>query len=232
MPWLVSAVRFARRLPGAERMRRVYSELFPERVFTNIYRENLWGDADSRSGGGSNLEGTTAIRRELPGLIRSLGVSSMLDVPCGDFFWMSTLDLKVASYVGGDIVSDVIAANNARFASPVRSFVRLDAANDPLPRADLVLCRDLLIHLSLRQVRAVLSNLRRSGATWLAASTYSDAVVNEDVLTGGYRPVNLQLAPFLFPEPHVRFSEDGWPGRKDPSNKYLAVWRMSELPQL
>lgn len=232
MPWLVGVVRTVRRAPGATRLRRMYSELFSARVFTNIYRENMWGDADSRSGGGSNLEGTIEIRRELPGIVKSLAVRSMVDVPCGDFFWMSQLDLGLESYVGGDIVPELVAANTERFGGPARSFRRIDAARDQLPRADLVLCRDLLIHLSLRKVRGVLSNIRRSGATWLAASTYADAPVNEEILTGGYRPVNLQTAPFMFPAPRIIFQEGGDPNIRVPSNKYLGVWRISDLPHI
>jgi hypothetical protein len=228
MPWLVSAVRLARRAPGATQLRRIYSELFSDRVFTNIYRENMWGDGDSRSGGGSNLQGTRVIRAELPGLITSLGISTMLDVPCGDFFWMSKLDLGLHAYTGGDIVPDLIAANTSRFGSPTRSFITLDASRDEVPCVDLVLCRDLLIHLSLRKISAVLANLKRSGSTWLAASTYADAPVNDDILTGQYRPVNLQAAPFSFPAPHAIFQEDGVPGNAN--TKYLGVWRMSDLP--
>ena len=35
-------------------------------VFSRIYRTNKWGDAESRSGGGSSLEATRVLRERLP----------------------------------------------------------------------------------------------------------------------------------------------------------------------
>jgi hypothetical protein len=43
----------------------------------------------------------------------------------------------------------------------------LDLVRDPLPRADAVLCRDCLIHLSLEEGRRAPENIRRSGAAYL-----------------------------------------------------------------
>ena len=60
----------------------------PEQVFAEFYRDNKWGDAESVSGAGSNLAQTEEVRRVLPGLLAELGCRSMLDVPCGDFYWM------------------------------------------------------------------------------------------------------------------------------------------------
>jgi hypothetical protein len=61
-----------------------------ERLFTNIYRSNHWGGADSVSGGGSDLEQTSALRAALPGVLQRLGVRTLLDAPCGDFHWMGS----------------------------------------------------------------------------------------------------------------------------------------------
>ncbi len=79
----------------------------PEQVFAEFYRDNKWGDAESVSGAGSNLTQTAEVRRVLPGLLAELGCRSMLDVPCGDFYWMRLVPLDV-DYTGGDIVSDIV----------------------------------------------------------------------------------------------------------------------------
>src|SRR4051794_37916315 len=52
--------------------------------FTRDYREN--------SGVGSDLEATRAVSVALPGLVESLSVRRMLDIPCGDFLWMRHVD--------------------------------------------------------------------------------------------------------------------------------------------
>lgn len=214
VPFLVQAVRAVRRL---------YADVFAQRVFTTIYRENQWDDADSRSGSGSTLVATARLRVALPDILREHGIRTMLDVPCGDFHWMRTVELGRVEYTGADIVPDVIAANAARWAQPGRRFVVLDASRDPIPRADLILCRDLFIHLSSARIHRVLEAFRASGATWLAASTYTNCPTNQDVRTGSYRAVNMQAAPFHFPAPTLLLPEDDLTGH---TAKSLGLWRL------
>ena len=57
-------------------------------TFVRIYRENYWGNSDSRSGAGSDLTQTAEIRERLPELIEKFSVNSILDIPCGDWHWM------------------------------------------------------------------------------------------------------------------------------------------------
>jgi hypothetical protein len=226
IPMLVTMIRAMRRFPGAAQLRHVYAELFSQRVFANIYRENMWSDAESRSGGGSNLHATAPLRVALPPLLQTLNVRTLLDVPCGDFRWMSTVALDGVTYIGADIVPDLIAANQAQWGAPGRTFLTLDAARDGLPRADLILCRDLLIHLSFARICRVLANLHRSAATWLAVSTYPGTKVNSDARTGWHRPVNLQAAPFHFPPPDHLIRDEPHPTQGD---KHLGVWRLDAL---
>ena len=80
-------------------------------VFQKIYREQGWLSSESVSGWGSELRNTEQIIRELPGFLRRFGITSMLDVPCGDFNWMRFVDLDGIDYIGADIVPDLIAAN-------------------------------------------------------------------------------------------------------------------------
>ena len=51
----------------------------PDQVFSSYYRSNKWGDGDSRSGKGSNLESTSELREKLPALVKELGIESFLD---------------------------------------------------------------------------------------------------------------------------------------------------------
>src|SRR6266511_4866403 len=63
-----------------------------EEIFTYIYRTNLWGSPESGSGVGSELAATEVLRAEIPRLIRLYEVGSLLDLPCGDFGWLSHAD--------------------------------------------------------------------------------------------------------------------------------------------
>ncbi|MFE7121789.1 hypothetical protein ACFU99_40805, partial [Streptomyces sp. NPDC057654] len=101
------------------------------------------GDGDtSRSGNGSNLTQTATLRSELPGLLARLGVRTLLDIPCGDFYWMSRLDLGTdthISYIGADRVPAVGDRNTPAFARPGPAFrLRHLTPSSPPPGAMVV----------------------------------------------------------------------------------------------
>lgn len=200
----------------------------PEQVFTEFYHDNKWGDAESVSGAGSNLAQTEEVRRVLPGLLAELGCGSMLDVPCGDFYWMRLVPLEV-DYTGGDIVADMVARNQAQYGNERRRFMHLDLLRGPLPTTDLIFCRDCLVHLSNTHINQALANIRASGATYLLTTTFPGHTVNDDIPTGSWRPINLQRPPYNFPKP-LRLIDERCP---DPAyaDKHLGLWRVADIPQ-
>ena len=110
---------------------------------------------ESASGRGSDLDNTETIRAALPALIREWGIRTMIDAPCGDFHWMSRLDLGLERYIGVDIVAELIELNRQKYRiEAVREFRVMDLVRDRLPAADLILCRDCLVHLSLPEACA------------------------------------------------------------------------------
>lgn len=192
-------------------------------VFSDIYQNNLWADPESVSGRGSTLARTEAIRRALPAVLASVGARSLLDAPCGDFNWMRRVDLGGIEYAGADVVPELIALNRQAHGGRGRTFFVADVTRDRLPRADVILCRDCLIHLSFRDINAALANFKRSGSGFLLATTHVAVAANEDVRSGGWRSVNLQLPPFNFPQPRQLIVEDAELG------KCLGLWRLEEL---
>lgn len=201
----------------------------PKHLFTRIFSGNKWGDSESLSGPGSNLVQTEAVRRVLPLLIQEMHCQSLLDVPCGDFFWMKRVAMDV-EYIGGDIVDELVRRNQAQYGNGRRRFVNLDLLHDHLPRVDLVLCRDCLVHFSYRDIRRALGNIKRSGSTYLLTTTFVGRERNEDIPTGAWRPLNLQLPPFAFPTP-TRLIDEECPsdGYQD---KHLGLWRTDAIPDL
>ena len=200
-----------------------------EAVFNEIFAKNTWMDPDSKSGEGSNLEQTRVIRVELPSLLRRHQVRSMLDAPCGDFFWMRHVDLPVNEYVGADIVNELVQRNQQEFGNAQRRFVKRDLIRDPLPTAELIFCRDCLVHLSFRDIRAALANFRRSAATWLLTTTFPGRTSNTDIPTGEWRPLNLQLAPFSFPAPVEMLNEECPQENGAWADKSLGLWRLDQV---
>src|ERR1700680_848239 len=155
-----------------------------EAIFTSIHQRNAWRGDESASGPGSSLEDTAVLRSELPRLLAELGCGSLLDAPCGDLCWLEQAALPVDSYCGIDIVEAVIGANRCRPGPRGRTFLCLDPCRAALREADVVLCRDGLVHLSFRDARAALANFRACGASWLLATTFPRHEEHQDALTG------------------------------------------------
>jgi hypothetical protein len=213
-----------------EARRQEFADLPLKERFARIFTSNLW-TADSPSGLGSELSATAGVRDQLPALLMALGAKSLLDLPCGDFGWLSTVPLDL-DYVGGDIVPALVEANTARYATAGsrRRFVTLDLTSDPLPRADVVLCRDCLVHLSFAHIAQAFANLRRSGSTWLLTTTFLEHDVNVDIESGDWRMLNLMHAPFNLPAPEMVVVEGCVESEGAYADKALGVWRISDLP--
>lgn len=195
-------------------------------IWQRSHAAGMFGDGESVSGPGSSLVQTQAIRKRLPDLLAKLGVASMLDAPCGDHHWLSLMRLGV-NYVGVDIVPDLIDRNRRAF--PEREFRVADIVTDQLPRADLIFCRDALVHYDHASVLAILQNFQRSGAQWLLTTTFPSYDENHDIGVGQWRPLNLEEAPFLLPAPDLLLVERCTEGDGRYRDKSLGLWRLAEL---
>jgi hypothetical protein len=200
------------------------------RVFASIHATRAWGDCESLSGPGSTRERAAAFLPDLLDLVRSLPVSTLLDAPCGDFHWAEPVADAVESYVGVDVVPALIASNRHRWRSPRRRFLCRDIVHQRLPTADLVLCRDGLVHLSEADIWLTLRNFQRTGATYFLTTTFVGERDNGDIATGGWRPINLQRAPFSFPDAVGMIDERCHHTGGAYADKRLALWRFSDLP--
>lgn len=200
-------------------------------VFRRIHEGRTWNyiSNESVSGEGSTLQQTATLAAALPGLLRGLGVTSLLDLPCGDFNWMQQVDLQGFKYIGADIVAALVEKNNAQFASADRHFAQLDLLTDPLPACDLIFCRDCLVHLSFSDVMAALRNIKQCGITFLATTHFPEEAENQDIVTGGWRPLNFYKAPFAFPAPVGEINENCTEMDGMFADKSLTVWRVADL---
>lgn len=200
-----------------------------EATFAKKFHRHQARHMDSLSGPGSDLAQTAAVRRRLPELLREFNCTSLLDLPCGDFYWMNTLELDV-DYVGGDIVAELIARNQRQFQGARRKFLRLDLQQDDLPASGLVLCRDCLVHFSNRDIVLALNNIKRSGSCYLLTTTFIDRDHNRDIVTGKWRPLNLQRPPFGLPAP-IEVIDEAHPQPRY-RDKRLGLWRIEDIPAL
>jgi hypothetical protein len=198
------------------------------RRFTEIYRKNLFRGSESISGPGSDLAQTEEIRRRLPTLFNRYGITSILDAACGDFFWMKHVCLDKITYIGVDIVAPIVALNTDRYGSGTVAFRLLDVTRQHVPRTDLIICRDLLVHLDYAHTKLALENFRTSGSTYLLTTTFPQHGNAE--LDTIWRPLNLQEEPFNFPPPLELINENCSEDGGQYLDKSLGLWRLQELP--
>src|SRR5262249_30365686 len=161
-------------------------------VFTEIYHNNTWNDPESVSGRGSTHARTAVIVTSLPPLLRELQARTLLDAACGDFNWMQHVALEDIKYVCVDIVDDLVERNRVLHAAIGTTFLNVDISKNRLPRADVILCRDCLIHLSFGRIKRTISNFKRSGAKYLLCTTHTTVLENFDCPDGGWRSLNLE----------------------------------------
>jgi SAM-dependent methyltransferase len=169
-------------------------------VFDRIYRVNYWGGTESLSGRGSGTEATKALTVDLLDLIAALDVTSVLDLGCGDGFWMPPLP----GYIGVDV--SAVALTSARARHPEREY-RLDDGT-PYPRRELVIARHVMQHLSLAEGTRLLNRVRESGAQWLLATTYLMGS-NRDIANGRVYWPDLRAQPFNLGDPVSLLEDEG-----------------------
>lgn len=200
-----------------------------EGVFTEIYEQNLWRGKDSVSGTGSDLNQTRNIVTLLPKIFRDFEINTMLDIPCGDFNWMNTVDLDGVDYLGADIVNNLVKENSDKYRTKGVQFRKLDLISSVLPKVDLIFCRDCLVHLSSNKVLQVLENICRSESDYFLTTTFTDREINEDIQTGDWRVLNLEREPFSLPPPLTVFNEGCTEYGGAYPDKSLALWRISDI---
>lgn len=192
-------------------------------VFSDIYSNNSWKSAESRSGPGSHLSRTEDIRRGLLNIISTYNVTSVIDCPCGDLNWISPIIDRIPNYLGIDIVDDLIRDNKGRY--PHLDFEIDDITTSNLLKCDLLVVRDALFHFSQEDVKKALMNIKRNNPKYLLTTEVEDVShVNKDIRTGTWYPIALRNSPYRFPESILKIAEDS-------PNKFISLWRVEDIPE-
>jgi len=180
--------------------------------FSEIDKRKYWHshvNRESRSGDGSTRAFTEPYVKHLGALLDGLRPKYgpkivFFDAPCGDFNWIQPIATREdICYIGGDIVSSIVAANNDRYASPTARFMEFDITTDPFPEATIWHCRDCFIHLSFANILRGLQNFASSSidVALFTCHHLPDKDGNIDIADGDFRPVDLRKPPFNLPPP-------------------------------
>ena len=187
-------------------------------VFTSIYKSNHWVQDDDKlskdsisvSGHGSNINTNQFfnLKKIFTKIIDDKEINSVLDMPCGDFLWFyEIIKDKNIDYVGVDIVNELIEANKIKYQNKKFSFINEDIVNfDTNKKFDLILIRDLFIHIQNSDIKKIIQNIDNMNFRYVALNSYNNKV-NDDVIVGKHRKINLLIEPFNLNQPLEYFKD-------------------------
>ncbi|KAJ1552857.1 hypothetical protein HK096_010168, partial [Nowakowskiella sp. JEL0078] len=205
-------------------------------VFKQIFKSNLWGSSESRSGAGSTLEITVNARKFISTMWQIFGIKSFLDSPCGDCNWQPSIPgFDKINYTGIDIVSAEILQNAQKYISkPNMRFINLDLVTQgiiPKDQFDMVMCRDAIQHLPLLDGLEIYKSLEATGAKILITNVHlpighpNVRSQNYNIGPGDFYANNPLYPPFNFGPP-IFYTLDTFHS-VDPHVKLMAAF---ELP--
>lgn len=128
-----------------------------------IYKQHLWGNNNTQFYSGEGSHNPTIVKPYLEKVIAFLTSFkkplTVLDLGCGDFNIGKQLVKHTKKYIAVDIVEDLIAFHKTNFKVENLEFYCLDIAKDSLPKADCVILRQVLQHLSNSEIKEILQKL-------------------------------------------------------------------------
>ena len=187
--WLKRAGRAVKSAFTGEAKGRKLKERFEE-----IYAKNEWTH-------GSGIGSLPANTREYVALLEKFlverNIRSVVDMGCGDWQFSKKIHWGSARYRGFDVVAPVIKRNRRKHAADGISFHLYSGNPADLPAADLLIVKDVLQHLSNKNVRAFLPHLSRFKYA-LITNCYNPKgpTENNDIKDGDFRYLDLRLPPF------------------------------------
>lgn len=198
-----------------------------EEHFTRMAATGAWGSPETPCGPGSTIEACRGILEKLPEWIRTYQIHSIADLGCGDFHWMSHVDLSGVQYDGYDVVQFLVERNVAKHARDNIRFHHEDLMTFAVPHVDLVILKDVLIHLPTVQALDVLGHTMSSHPKFLASTTSPGWPVTNRICTkiGEFSPIDLEAEPFSLGTPLVTVEVPHRPGNP---TKHFALWKLSE----
>ena len=151
-------------------------------AMAQIYEDNLWGKSESGfySGIGSHHpELVNPYIQAVRSFLTSFDSPPVVcDLGCGDFNVGKELVHYTKKYIAADIVPELIERNRDSFTEENLEFLFLDIASDELPSGDCVILRQVLQHLSNREVQRVVNKL----------TDYKYVILTEHLPEGDFTP--------------------------------------------
>ncbi|MBV7269416.1 class I SAM-dependent methyltransferase [Winogradskyella luteola] len=157
-------------------------------VMQQVYEKHLWGGKgfDFYSGEGSHNPTITEpyLKAVLDFLKSENNKLTVCDLGCGDFNIGKHFVAFSKKYIAIDIVESLIKRNQALFKADNLEFHCLDISKDKLPKADCIILRQVLQHLSNTEIKCIVNKL----------SSYQYIILTEHLPIGDFVPNKDKIA--------------------------------------
>lgn len=163
-------------------------------VFDKIYQTDTWGFG---SGHGSLPSVTKTYRAFLEQFLRTNDIESVVDYGCGDWQFSQLVDWGSANYTGIDVAENVIKENSKKHNRDNVAFLHVPFGSSNIPKADLIIVKDVLQHLSDDDVKSFLKNILPQFKFALITNCVEPSDdINKPIASGEFRPLDISKAPF------------------------------------
>ena len=168
-------------------------------------KEKQKNKRESASGGGSSIKSTEVSRDYIVKVIEKYKISSILDLGCGDWNWMSKIrnEFENSSYEGWDANEDMIFNLNNIYGNDNTKFYFKDIVTGEYPKVDMVLCRDVLFHLKEKYTLKIIEKIKKSKIKYFLTTSFNDVKGKQvkfrdrpSMGDWGFYEINLNLPPF------------------------------------
>lgn len=176
----------------------------------NQRMKTMWIHKNGLCGPGSSLDATKEIRFWLPHIINYFNIQSINDAGCGNQSWINTILLNI-DYQGYDLID-----NNSKN-------IVLDITTSLMRSCDLIICRDVLFHLTIDRINSAIKLFQQSGK-YLLTTFYDKKFKGNESICAKNKFAKLCLldSPFNFPLPILQFYESN-------QNRYMGLWKLSDI---
>lgn len=175
-------------------------------AFEAVYRNDAWGFSMPASSNHAKpyLDWLASYLDQHP------EIETILDVGCSNGRDFELFDWKGRNYIGIDIIESALPRTIEKNGTRSTTYFCLDFLESPLPKADLVLCKDVLMHLCHEDVKKALQILRQYPVAVIVNDNQNKILrflVNNEIATGKYHCLDLQAFPyFLEPSDAISYS--------------------------
>ena len=185
-----------------------YKGLSIEQIFSKIYKDSSWNknSLNFNSGPGSHNKKLVAPYVKFVNLfLLDKKLKSIIDLGCGDFNVGKNIYKNVNKYYAFDIVADLIKTNKKKFNDKKIIFECKNFIDETLPKADVVIIRQVLQHLDNKSIIKILDKIK----------PYKYAIITEHIPKTIFTPnidkniglttrlefnsgINIEIDPFNF----------------------------------